>query len=263
MPVVSDKLAYLELPKTASTLIGSVLVDVLGACPLPPKHGRLPPGACAKFVVGSVRNPWDHYVSLWSFGCAGEGQLHARLTHRSFRSAVRQLPATERMKREVMLPTGFWRARYAERTPEGFRRWLRAMHDPSRASQVDPVYGRSRIKFFAGYLTMRYCKLYAADLASTLASQNYTELDSALSRYFVADAMIRMEDLGGDLVTATRAAGYEVDDELERRIRARVGTLLNRSDHRHYSEYYDDAAVELVRRRERAVIERYGYVFEG
>ena len=96
VPVVSDKLVYLELQKTASTLIGSVLVDFFGAEHRYPKHGRLPPDCRDRFVVGSVRNPWDYYVSLWSFGGGGEGGLHKRLTQRQFRRAARACPASVR-----------------------------------------------------------------------------------------------------------------------------------------------------------------------
>ena len=33
-----------------------------------------------RFFVGSIRNPWEWYVSLWSFGCVNKGTLYGRLT---------------------------------------------------------------------------------------------------------------------------------------------------------------------------------------
>lgn len=38
---------------------------------------------------------------------------------------------------------------------------------------------------------------------------------------------------------------------------------VNRGNHHHYSEYYDDELVEIVRDKEHALIERFGYEFEG
>ena len=37
-----------------------------------------------RFFVGSIRNPWEWYVSLWSFGCVKKGTLYGRLTSKNF-----------------------------------------------------------------------------------------------------------------------------------------------------------------------------------
>ena len=83
MPVASDKLVYLELQKTASTFICSTLVDLFGACVFA-RHGPLADEDRSKFVIGSVRNPWDYYVSLWCFGCQKGGGTRKRSTQRNF-----------------------------------------------------------------------------------------------------------------------------------------------------------------------------------
>ena len=136
MPVVSEKLVYLELQKTASTLIGVVLSDVIDAEVRAPKHGSLPEDCRSKFVVGSVRNPWDYYVSLWSFGCQGEGGMHRRATHRKLRETARQLPKVAPLLHELRKPAPWWRDVYSEpHTPEQFRQWLQRVHDPDRAAE--------------------------------------------------------------------------------------------------------------------------------
>jgi hypothetical protein len=262
VPVVSDKLVYLELQKTASTLIGSVLVDCFGAERRYPKHGRMPADCRGRFVVGSVRNPWDYYVSLWSFGGGGEGGLHKRLTQRQFRRAARALPHLGPLRDELRKPTSDWKSTYAEpRTPEMFRSWLSRVHDPRRARQIDPPYGASDLRHIAGYATYRYCRLYARDFESVLGASSSAQLGSAMGSGWLPDAFIRTERLADDLLDAVRHAGYQVDDALERAVRERTEVVVNRSDHRPYTHYYDDDTRDLVAERDAVFVERHGYTF--
>ncbi len=262
MPVVSDKLVYLELQKTASTLIGSVLVDLFGAEDRYPKHGLLPADCRDRFVIGSVRNPWDYYVSLWSFGGGGEGGLHQRLTRRHLRRAWRGLPRLAPLLDELRKPTADWQSTYAEpHTPERFRSWLSRVHDVRRAGQIEAPYGASQLRRVAGYATYRYCRLYSGDLDAVLRATTPAELRSRAATGWLPDAYIRTERLADDLLDAVRRAGCRVDDVLERAVRERTETAVNRSEHRPYPDYYDDSSRQLVAERDALLIERHEYVF--
>jgi hypothetical protein len=262
VPVVSDKLVYLELQKTASTLIGSVLVECFGAEHRYPKHGRLPADCRDRFVVGSVRNPWDYYVSLWSFGGEGEGGLHKRLTQRQFRRAARALPHLRPLLDELWKPTADWKSTYAEpQTREMFSSWLARVHDPRWARQIDPPYGGSDLRHVAGYATYRYCRLYAGDLESVLRVSSSAQLRSAVAAGWLPNTFIRTERLADDLLDAVRRAGYPVDDAVEQAVRERTQVVLNRSDHRPYTDYYDDDSRHLVAERDAVLVERHGYTF--
>ena len=65
------------------------------------------------------------------------------------------------------------------------------------------------------------------------------------------NAFIRMERLADDLLDAVRRAGYRVDDTLERAVRERADIAVNRSEHRPYTDYYDDTSRDLVAERAR------------
>ena len=82
-----------------------------------------------------------------------------------------------------------------------------------------------------------------------------------MSENYLPQAMIRFEHLADDLIAATRAAGYVVDETLEQKVRERAAGPVNRSEHKPYWEYYDDASRELVRRRDAVIVERHGYEF--
>lgn len=261
MPVVSDKLVYLELPKTASTFIQAVLVDLFGAHSTV-RHGRLLEEDRSKFVIGSVRNPWDYYVSLWSFGCQGNGAMRKRATTRRFGVARRELPDVGPLLRELTKPTRRWRRHYeAPHTPEKFNQWLVDMHTPARAPQIDPYYGSSAMRGVAGYATYRYCNLYTDDVAAVLASNTEQTLRSAVAENYLPNAVIRFEHLVDDLIETTRAAGYVVDENLEEAVRQRAGTPVNSSTHKPYWEYYDERSREIVGRRDAVIVERHGYRF--
>jgi len=262
VPVVCDKLVYLELQKTGCTTIGAVLSDLFGGEQLAPKHGNLPDGEAHKFVVGSVRNPWDFYVSLWSFGCQNRGELHELLTQRHWRAAIRMLPRPEPLAREILRPVSPWRRHYdPPHTPAKFRAWLERIQDPPRAREFDRFYGSARVKRVAGYATYRYCRLYAGDQRGFRESRTAAELLERVSASYLPNAMIRTEHLADDLVDALRSAGYEVGPDLEEKIRARSEERANVSSHLRYTEYYDDSSRELVGRRDDLIISKHGYSF--
>lgn len=83
--LVSDHLVYLELPKTACSHIRDLLKLLVGG-DIVGKHNRLPGHLMQqnKMIVGSIRNPWDWYVSMWAYGCDRKGLLYKRLTSRKF-----------------------------------------------------------------------------------------------------------------------------------------------------------------------------------
>lgn len=263
MPVVCDKLVYLELQKTACTTIGGILEALFEGEALPPKHGTLPDPATTKLVVGSVRNPWDYYVSLWAFGCQGRGNFHRVVTRRDWAAARAALPAPHRLLTEATRPAGRWRRRYAEpNTPEQFRSWLRLVHTPSAGRQFEPEYGASAMRRFAGYATYRYCRLYAKDPRRAFDAADMAELERVVAAGALPGAMIRTEHLADDLVAAVRAAGYDVGDALERAIRERASaTKANASARGPYTDYYDEATRDLVGRRDELVVTRHGYRF--
>ena len=78
---VNERLIYLQLQKTGCTHVAMLLDKLIGGEQVG-KHNRLPARleSEGRLIVGSVRNPWDWYVSLWAFGCEQCGGLADRLT---------------------------------------------------------------------------------------------------------------------------------------------------------------------------------------
>lgn len=72
-----DRFVYLQMQKTGGTRIAEILSEVVGGEQVNPKHTSI--ANPDRPVIGSIRSPWAWYVSLWAFGCQGEGGYRTSL----------------------------------------------------------------------------------------------------------------------------------------------------------------------------------------
>jgi hypothetical protein len=250
---VTDKLIYLQLQKTACTHIAAMLEKTVGGkkiglhVPLPRRLHQTD-----KYIVGSIRNPWDWYVSQWSYGCAGQGALHNRLTARKF------FRFFEKPLSELTKPVARWRDAYRDhRDPDCFKKWLKLLFDPARKKDLGEGYARSPISNFAGLLTYRYIKIYTKD--ETLSLADLEALKKFDSENSVLNFTIRVESIEDDLIQALKSAGYELSEDQIRIIRKGAENRTNPSEHLPPEFYYDEETTGLVRDQEQLIIEKYAY----
>lgn len=64
MPLVTQDLVYIHMPKTGGTWVANVLLKLLQAKQVGDGHGPSMPGE-GRVVFGTVRDPWTWYVSWW------------------------------------------------------------------------------------------------------------------------------------------------------------------------------------------------------
>ena len=263
---VSESLIYLQLHKTGCTHIENLLRRTVGGEAIG-KHERLPEGfpVGGRKLLGSVRNPWDWYVSLWAYGCGGHGGLHGQLTGpRRWRGhGFRQRPALamQRLLSEVGRSAREWRRLYADAAnPALFREWLRQIHDPRHRHGVGEGYAESPMHRFGGFFTYRYVMLYArhpATLHSDVAATS-TGLKNLIDQGTLLDFVIRNERLEDDLLEALRHCGVSLSEDRITLIRS--GHRTNASTRsRDLDDYYDAETRALVRERDGILIEKYGY----
>jgi len=276
--LISEKLIFVELQKTGSTHIKTLLKKILGgendAKHNIPSVEQLDSG---RKIVASVRDPWSWYLSLWSYGCLQKGELYERLTNeKKWRKLLERKDGADAEEddagegggkgRSKSLPEHFTpeRARtfwYADPdNAAAFREWLQAVLAVQPLRKVlESGYGRSPISKAGGLMTFRYF---------TVCTRNGENVDKsvctmdALRKYDAANCFVshfvRNESLPEDLIRAIEASGVALDDGQKQAIREARRT--NVSDRPHAPDYYyDEDSIQLVGRREKFLIEKFGY----
>jgi sulfotransferase famil protein len=173
-----ETFAYLDVQKTGSTFISFLLQKFCTEKELDfRKHGqvgdRYDP---KKFYFISARDPLDQYMSLYSHGCGGKGNLY----HKLRRKGVDDLYNS---------------------SLKGFRRWLRFVLDPVNAKLLDNDYGSSeQVCGLIGFQTYRYLELAILDPTETLAAcKTQDDLRKAYKAKNIVNDTVRNERLNADL----------------------------------------------------------------
>ncbi len=255
---IGEKLLYLELPKTGCTHVRRLLRR-LPSCEGENrgKHNtiyRLSEAERAtlgsKIKFGNVRNPWDWYVSLWSFGCMGRGLVHRLLTSdRAERGRAGHSPRP-------------WRESYRAGDVNGFRRWLRMLLETHR-EDVGLGFDRDLLVGELGFLTDRYLRLYLERFEpGDQGPRSTAELADYDRRYGILDWFVRTEFLEEDLLGVL--AQVPIRPREVRRVWANRAKRRNASErNRDYRPYYDVATVDLVASRDAYLIAKHGYDFDN
>lgn len=269
--LVHDRFLFLQLQKCASTMLAQVIErEVGGVHRSQGQHSRVRSPVQGRRVIGSVRDPWSWYVSLWAFGCDGLGAFRYRATDENYRSfgrgvaydAIRFQSLTAGLRilqADRRRDSAFWRDVYSDSSdPELFRTWLNAILEKRNATVGEPGFGISRVAGSVGLLTWRYCWLYWAKVRPliTCRSDDIPALDRELG---IVDDFIRVDRLALDLPMSLRRAGVKVDEALKARLEDAVSTPQNASRHGSPVDYYDDQTLELVASLDRFVIQKHGF----
>ncbi|HVI58790.1 MAG TPA: hypothetical protein VM619_07925 [Luteimonas sp.] len=266
---VSDRIVFLELQKTGCTHIRELLRELVGG-EFVGKHNQ---AGRALFVpgrafLGSVRDPWEWYVSLWAYGCDGKGVAYGNLTKpglrikgRGWRTApVAALRGLLRSRTNTSAAK-FQRTYRDVGDAGGFREWLHMLHDSDCVADLGEDYGGSPLNRFAGLMTYRYVRLFTLRkdeaLAPGVATTHEQLAGHDRQRCFI-DHFIRNEHLESDLLAALDRLGFAVPEATRDGLLRRPRT--NTSSRRHATaDYYDDASRDLVGDRDRLVVGKFGY----
>ena len=274
---VTDRLIYLQMHKTGCTHIEYLLSKYIGGKKIG-KHNWLQNYDTEKHIIGSIRNPWDWYVSLWAFGCKKKGNIYNVLTHRfiifpffllskfrhilGFKEPYFSISdISTHFKNEIKKPIKMWKKTYEDSSdPNCFRNWLKSLYDPQRIIDLQSGFHESSISKFAGLMTYRYCRFYLKDF---FIPQNFKgikkleELKDFDKSNNLLHYMIKTENLEEDLIDTLEKIGYKLDNATIESIRNSGKT--NISKHYSTSFYYDEETIKLVSEKEKFIIEKFGY----
>jgi hypothetical protein len=227
--IVTDRLVFLHLHKSGGTFVNDFLLRFFPDARQIGYHlprAYLPDLALGLPIFGLVRNPWDYYVSWYSFQ-AEKTQPNAlfRVT-----SHDRRLGFADTVANLVNLSgnRGHFGA-IAAALPE---RFINRGINLTRQC-FSPLYGSG-----LGFYSFLYRRMFGDGEGVTFG---------------------RMESLRGDLLAFFESIGLALTDEMrEFVLRA---APVNTSRHGSYQQYYDAALRQLVAERDREVIARFNYEF--
>lgn len=272
---VSDKFVYTELHKTAGTHIGKWLSRLAPGKQVG-KHNVIPPDLRDRFVIGSIRNPWDWYVSLWAYGCERRGSVwHQTTSGVDFGYYWQQLPSemgqkklslpelARQLKNDFAKNNDEWIAAYEDiASPECFQRWLALIFDTNRRFDIREGYGFSPIALDSGIMSYRFLKFFTG-LDQRLYSQAYFAANPNLLEVWnkerIANYLIRMEHLEEDLIEAMELAGVSIEDEQKRALVLAREQKTNTSSRLPAKLYYDQESIALIYQKERLLVDTFGY----
>lgn len=126
-----------------------------------------------------------------------------------------------------------WGKYYAKDGPALFREWLYAIHDLNNAAALPWGYGDYVDRARAGFMTFLYRHLYPEGMV---------------------DRWLKLEDLAFTLRRALIDAGYQIAPGL---LSDFCQIRTNKTEHLPYQEYYDLPSYELVKERERLIVDKH------
>lgn len=271
--LVNDKLIFLQLQKTGSTFIESRIFELLPETQQLGKHYRIPHefNIGARKVIGSIRNPWDWYLSYWSYSCLRKGGPYNRCVskksifnvlknnrspnyHNEINIPMRKIIAHAYY--ELHRPIDRWHYVYEDADdPKRFRLWLNMVLSEERKYDLFQDYGISNVSSHAGIYTYLYLFLFSKNL-SQLFNSNYSSEKLNLIELSV-DHILKVEQLDRDFDELLKTL-YNNSSYIKS-VKARKSPVntSNRSHKRNF--YYDEQTYDLIKNKEQLIINRYEY----
>jgi hypothetical protein len=267
---ITEKFIYIQLQKTGCTHIADLLSQLFEGEQMG-SHNAVIKNQNNSIYISSIRNPWDWYLSLWAYGVQGKGGVMSRLTKRNRRKALKQAldesssknNTTQERLNKVTLNVSKWLELYEDNSNvASFRKWLKLIHDPKNAGLIGEGYGDKGIAKHCGFMTYRYMKLCCSEfthLKRCDAVSSYVDLVKFDKKNCYIDYFIRQESLEADLCEVIESV--RPINQAERQLiwgAKKTNTSVRPLS---ISEYYNKESIDLVNRRERLLIEKFGYQF--
>ena len=271
--LVNDKLIFLQLQKTGGTFVESRILELFPKTKQLGKHYRIPSdfNIEQRKIVGAIRDPWDWYLSYWSYSCLSKGGPYSRcVSNKSLFNVLKNARAAN-YHNEVSLglgkfadhafseftrPIDKWHYVYENADdPKRFRLWLNMVLSAERKYDLFQDFGLSQLADCYGIYTYLFLFLFAKDFnylfSEKLSQQKLNSIELNV------DHILKVEQLDNDFNELIKALYGELDLTSVLSAKTEKINTSKRSHKREY--YYDEQTYELVKNKERFIINKFGY----
>lgn len=267
---ISDRLCFLELGKTGCSYIREVLSENILQGNLTHIHDTIDSELLNsnRFFLGSIRNPFDWYVSLWAFGCLHKKKdpLYSNLTSRRinpFRlSSINKnyLKKIKFISNQLIKNIGINKKLYSDPlNVDNFREWIKMILKKKNKNQLGEHYAISNTNKFIGYMTFHYLlrfikpnKLY---MLFNNEINNYEDLKNFDKNFNFIMSMLKFESIDQDLINIFNKLNIPINKTviLQKKAVNKSVRLKNTMD------YYNDETIKIVRQNDSLIFEKYRY----
>lgn len=264
---ICDELIYIQMQKTGCSHIALLLSKLFeGETIGSHNSASLEQLKSTNYFISSIRNPWDWYLSLWTFGVQGRGGFMHHLTkrelHKSFRSFLKNPKKNYQVFfSELTKNVKIWRSVYDRSDHvESFRKWLRLINERSNSRYISKRYGNAVITSLCGLMTFRYLylcccnvkKLKKPGLISSIDELIQFDSDNCYIDYFIRQEAL--EDTFCEAIEQVRPLTQK-----ERELIFGLGRTNTSVRMLSIADYYDKESIDLIRSRDRLIIEKFDY----
>lgn len=257
---LTNEYCYVDKNKTASVYVNNRLKD-LNNGNFYFKHHQVPSAEVIEnkdiIKFGTVRNPWDWYVSLWSYACKKKEMvgIYNNLTKNRIVSGYGKVDNPFRAFFEKQCSFYLLNMRTDTQqlyedflSVENFRQWLRIVLDDKYAAVVDFPRFQSGLHKHSGLWTMQMIKFY---FIHNDFERNGLKTQECLTRLLknncYIDDFINVDNIDINLSNFFKKYGFHSDQEFS------SGAKLNVSSER--ALFYDKMSFELVYKREKIMMD--------
>ncbi|MBC7006736.1 hypothetical protein BIZ37_29760, partial [Photobacterium sp. BZF1] len=264
--LVNDKFIFLQLQKTACTHVERIMYNLFPDTKQIGKHYKVPTdfNIGERTVLGSIRNPFDWYLSYWTYSCLAKGGPFKRTcSHKSLKNVMKnerinnshnELPRPLRSLCQHTLyeftrPVNYWKYLYEDANdPHRFRLWLKLVLDDKRKFDLFQDYGISTVSNFAGIYTYLVLFLYTKDFNKLFSKDlTYSTIDKM---NLVVDEFLRTENISSDFTKVLKEMSIPISESISKDLQGKTNSS-KRIHHRDF--YYDDETFNLVKDKEKYI----------
>jgi hypothetical protein len=263
---LSKDLCYIELEKTAVNYIRESLSKNIDNGSIIGAHNFINDEIKLKnpLFIGSIRNPYDWYVSRWSYGCLRKHQdsLYHNFIKRRFSFSRNNNISNNTLKKinfffnQFLKSTKFWKKLYEDsQNPVNFRIWLKSFLDSDKNNALAEHYFFSSLFNNFGYLTFRYLVMFTNPEKRYLLYKNHIKNYEDLKNFDLENNyinhFIKFENLEEDIGVSLKKIGKQFNNKTDNR------NASNRVSNTDY--YYDNETKNLVKKYDRLIFEKHHY----